>query len=296
MLDLDGEPSVILDCRICLGESIVWDDRESSLHWANIHDSEIWSWNPYSGSNPTVRRLPERVGALGLRQTGGLVVALASGFAFFDPKTSALERVADIESDLPTTRLNDGRIDPCGRFICGGMDEASPQQAISALYSLDLDLRARMLLPGVACANSICWSLDGTVMYFTDMPTRRIDTFNYNLATGSIGNRRVFAKLTDQPGLADGSIVDAEGFLWNAQWRGSKIVRYRPDGTIDREVFLPISNPTCLSFGGTNLDILFVTSAWFTLKPGERALEPHAGSVFAFKPGVCGRSEYRYAS
>jgi L-arabinonolactonase len=127
------------------------------------------------------------------------------------------------------------------------------------------------------------------------MPTRRIDAFDYDLASGAISNRRVFASLADEPGLADGSIVDAEGCLWNAQWRGSKLVRYRPDGSVEREVPLPISNPTCMAFGGPDLDILFVTTAWFTLSPEQRAAEPLAGNVFAFRPGVRGRKEARYA-
>jgi L-arabinonolactonase len=127
------------------------------------------------------------------------------------------------------------------------------------------------------------------------MPTRRIDALDYDVVTGHVGNRRLFASLADQPGSADGSVVDAEGCLWNAQWRGAKLVRYRPDGRIDREIALPVSNPTCLAFGGPNLDILFVTSAWFTLSDEERKREPHAGSLFAFRPGVCGRPEYRYA-
>jgi L-arabinonolactonase len=295
MLKIGPEPGVVLDCRNNLGESILWDDRERVLYWVNIHDGEVWVWNPDAGVPPSILRLPERVGALGLRRNAGLVLALGSGFALFDPKTSFLERLADVESDLPTTRLNDGRVDPAGRFVCGGMDEASPQRAISALYALGGDRKPRKLLGGIVCTNSLCWSPDGATLYFTDMPTRRIDSFDYDPANGQVGNRRPFATLLDQPGLADGSIVDAEGCLWNAQWRGSKLVRYRPDGTVDREVAVPVSNPTCLAFGGANLDILFVTTAWFGLNADERAREPNAGSLFAFRPGVCGRAEYRYA-
>jgi L-arabinonolactonase len=294
MLQLGSEPKVVLDCRNCLGESIVWDDRERRLYWVNIHNGEVWSWDPDPGSEPVILRLPERVGALGLREAGGLVLALAKGFALFDPNTSRLQKLTEIEADLPTTRLNDGRIDPAGRFVCGGMDEGDPQQPLSAVYSLDHNQAARRIIHGISCANSICWSPDGRIMYFTDMPSRRIDAFDYDPETGDLTHRRVFADLRNEPGAADGSIIDAEGCLWNAQWRGSKLVRYRPDGTVEREVPLPVSNPTCLAFGGDNLDILFVTTAWFTLSDKERTQEPHAGSLFAFRPGVRGRREYRY--
>jgi L-arabinonolactonase len=288
------ESSVILDCRNCLGESILWDDRAGLLYWVNIHDAEIWAWNACSDTEPRVFRLPERVGALGLRESGGLILALESGFACFDTETTLIERLADVEEDLPSTRLNDGRVDLAGRFVCGGMDEGNPQRPISAVYSLGASRRPQELISCVSCANSICWSPDGATMYFTDMPTQRIDAFDYDAGAGQLSNRRPFVSLANQPGSADGSIVDSEGCLWNAQWRGSKIVRYRPDGSVDCEIPLPVSNPTCLAFGGEDLDVLFVTTAWFTLTPEERNREPYAGSIFSFRPGVCGRREYRY--
>ena len=161
MLSVSSEPEVALDCRNSLGESLVWDDRERRLFWVNIHKGEIWIWDPEAGALPTVLRLPERVGALGLRQEGGLVLGLASGFALFDPKTATLDRLDSVEADLPTTRLNDGRVGPGGRFLCGGMDEASPQHAISGLYSLDADRQATKLLDHISCANSLSWSPDG---------------------------------------------------------------------------------------------------------------------------------------
>jgi L-arabinonolactonase len=273
----------------------VWDDRERVLYWVNIHASEVWRWDPQGSGPPRVMRLPERVCAVGLRDNGGLVLALESGFALLAPKSLLLERLASVEVDLPTTRLNDGRTDPAGRFICGGMDEASFPRPISALYALGSTHTCQKLFAGITCTNSLCWSPDGETLYFTDMPTRRIDAFDYDIETGQLSNRRPFATVGDGRGLADGSVVDAEGYLWNAQWRGSKLVRYRPDGVVAREIPLPVSNPTCLAFGGPNLDTLFITSAWFSLTAEERANEPLAGSLFGFKPGVCGLPEYRYA-
>lgn len=287
------EPEVALDCRNCLGESIVWDGREGALYWTNIHDREIWRWDPLGGNEPAVTPMPERVGALGLSEGGGLVLALEKGFALW--RDGALERVADVDADQRTTRLNDGRVDPAGRFVCGGMDEGVPQRPLAKLYGLDAKGGVSTVLEGVSCMNSLCWSPDGGTLYFTDMPTRRIDAFDYDLASGALSNRRMFASLAGEPGLADGSIVDAEGCLWNAQWQGNKLVRYLPDGSVEREVRLPVSNPTCMAFGGPDLDILFVTTAWFTLDARQRAAEPHAGSLFAFRPGVSGRKEARYA-
>jgi len=164
-----------------------------------------------------------------------------------------------------------------------------------AVYALDAGGNVRRLIEGIACANSICWSPDGATLYFTDMPTRRIDAFDYDLTSGAVSNRRPFADLSTEPGFADGSVVDAEGYLWNAQWGGSKVVRYSPEGFVDREIRLPVAHPTCLTFGGSDLDVLFVTSGWFGLDEAARTKQANAGSLFALKPGVRGRLENRFA-
>ena len=216
-LVLDASPSLVLDCQTRLGESILWDAREQVLRWVNIHDGQVWQWNPFSDIEPVIYSLSERVGAIALRQSGGLALALATGFAFLDLESGAVEKLPEIEAGLPTTRLNDGRVDAAGRFVCGGMDEASPQQPLSAVYSLRRTQRAPGSRNHPHCSNSICWSPDGTSLYFTDMPTRRIDVFEYDIETGNVGERKPFASLKGEPGLADGSVVDAEGYLWNAR-------------------------------------------------------------------------------
>ncbi len=291
LMAVSTRPDVQLDCRNILGESPVWDDREQLLYWVNIHAAELWAWRP--GIAARTVELPERVGAIGLREQGGLVLALESGFALLDSLDAEIHTVRRVESPAHT-RMNDGRVDPFGRFLCGGMNEETPQGSNAALYSLSADGRVTKLLDGIGCTNSLCWSPDGRTMYFSDMPTGRIDAFEYDARLGAIANRRTFATLK-QPGAPDGSIVDAEGHLWNAQWGGGKLVRYRPDGSVEREVALPVSNPSCVAFGGPELDILYVTSAWFTLDDAARAREPHAGSLFAFRPGVRGLPPERFA-
>ncbi|RKP57707.1 SMP-30/gluconolactonase/LRE family protein [Pararobbsia silviterrae] len=288
------QASVVLDCRQCLGESPVWDARTATLYWANIHDAQVWAWDPSGTAAPRCYPLPERVGAIGLREAGGLVIALASAFALLDLDSGALARIADVPSPAPHTRLNDGRVDPAGRFVCGGMNEQTPQLPNARVYTLERDHRVSATLDGIHCANSTCWSPDGATLYFSDMATRRIDAFDYDVATGAISGRRPFATM-QSAGAPDGSVVDAQGYLWNAQWGGAKVVRYRPDGTIDREIALPVSHPTCVAFGGPDLDTLYITTAWFLLDDATRAREPHAGSLFAIKPGVRGLSEARYA-
>lgn len=287
------EPRVILDCRNQLGECVLWDDRSGRLWWTNIHACELWSWDPYGEAAPDVHFLPERVGAFGFREKGGLVLALASGFALYDPDTRVLERLAQVENELEATRLNDGRVDPFGRFVCGGMDESQDQRPISSVYLLDERHQVTRIIDNVHCANSICWSPDGTSMYFTDMPTARIDVYRYAREIPRIAFAGPFAPVAP-PGLPDGSQTDAEGFVWNAVWGGSRLTRHAPDGTLEREVALPVTNSTCVTFGGPDLDILFVTTARFGLSGEALAHEPSAGGLIALRPGVRGRREHRY--
>jgi L-arabinonolactonase len=290
---LGEEPVVVLDCRNELAECVLWDDRQGLLWWTNIHAAELWSWNPLDANGPVIHPMPDRVGAFGLRERGGLILGLASGFALYDPQSGNVRTIADVEGHLPTTRLNDGRVDPFGSFVCGGMDEDTAQAPISAVYRLDEHWRVTPIITGVHCANSICWSLDGGEMYFADMPTGRIDVYTYGLQPAP-HRKRHLAKLGGR-GLPDGSQVDADGYLWNAEWGGGRIVRYAADGAVDRVISMPVSNLTCLTFGGPNLDVLFVSTARFGLSTSDLASQSEAGSIFALRPGVRGRLENRYA-
>src|SRR4051812_33974516 len=264
---------------------MVWVDIQRGLLFRRDHDSGA------------VReyRLPERVGSVGLRADGGLVVALASGFALSDAEGGELERLETIEADLATTRLNDGRVDRQGRFVCGGMDEADDQQAITAVYRLRAGEKATRIIENVACANSLCFSPDGATMYFTDMPTKQIWAYDYGAGDDAPQQRRLLIDLGDQPGLPDGSTVDADGCVWNAQWGARRILRITPEGAIDRVVELPVSNPTCPAFGGPDLATLFVTSARFMLSEQQLAAEPHAGDLLALDVGVRGLAEAQFA-
>lgn len=294
MLQLSESPECLLECKNVLGESILWDDRTGLLWWTNIHACEVWGWDPLLSTPPQIFPIGERVGAIALCESYGLALALESGFGLLDTTTGVVERCVEINSILPETRLNDGRVDPAGRFVCGGMHEGSPQLSLSSVWHWNGAGQPQLMLQNVACANSLCWSPDGKTMYFTNMPEGTIKAYPYNSVTADLGEPTIFADLADQPGMADGSVVDEEGYLWNAQWGGARIVRYAPDGALDRIVHLPVDNPTCLAFGGENRDVLFVTSAWWGLTEAQHKDQPLAGSLFAFKPGVRGQREHRF--
>ena len=283
----------IVDCQNILGEGAAWSAEEQKLYWVDIEKSQLWRYDPGTGETKTWKS-PERITAFAFRDRGGLLVAFESGMAFYDPETGKTEKIQDIEPDLATTRMNDGRCDRQGRFIIGGMDESGNWEAISNVYRVDEDLSVHKIISDVACANSTCFSPDGRVMYFADSLAGEIWAYDYDTNTGAIASRRLFTSFSDQPGMPDGSIVDAEGFLWNAQWNGHRVIRYRPDGAIDRVLEMPVMNPTCVAFGGKDLDVLYVTTGRYLMTPEQIETEPLSGGLFAIKVDVKGLNEPKF--
>jgi L-arabinonolactonase len=282
---------ILLDCRNDLGESVLWDTASESLWWVNIHQREVWQLRD---NVPKVYKLPSRVGAIALRAKGGLVVGAEKEFAFFHPETDTYHPIAGVEQDLPMTRLNDGRCDRQGRFLCGGMSEDPRAPACSNVYCLDRAGTVRPLIDGVTCSNSICFSPSGSTMYFSDMPTGEIVAYDYDQGSGEVCNRRVICHASSAPGLPDGSVVDAEGCIWNARWGAGKVVRYTPTGKVDLTFDFPATNVSCVGFGGPDFKSLFVTSAQFGLTADQLLAEPHAGSLFVIEPGIQGLPEPHY--
>lgn len=270
-----------------LGESPVWDEGSQSLVWVDIHRGELWS-----GTRHNVERLIQadyRIGCVGL--AGDRSYVLGADFGFVLLREGETKELARVEQDTPSTRLNDGRADRQGRFVAGGMDEADPQRGIAAVHRIGPDGQAAAILGGVHCANAMCFSPEGATMYFSDMPTRTIVAYRYDADDGVPHDPVVFADLSGQPGLADGSTVDRDGYVWNAQWGGGRLVRYDPLGRVSKVVELPVSNPTSVGFGGRGYESLFVTTARFGLTSQQLLREPLAGRVFVVEGLVPGLPE-----
>jgi L-arabinonolactonase len=222
--------------------------------------------------------------------------SLARGFHFLDFKTGDVELIVDPEPDKPNNRINDGKVDKRGRFVAGSMDtmEEGPN---GALYRLDPDLSLHKIQDGIIVSNGPCWSPDGRTFYFADTWSGEIWAYDYDVDTGTPSNRRTFARLdTSRGGAADGATVDAEGYVWNAQVYDGKIIRYRPDGTVDRVIDMPVKKVTSVMFGGPTLDTLYVTSMAkppLPRFPGDGVMR---GSLFAITGlGIKGVPEPRFA-
>jgi L-arabinonolactonase len=277
-----------------LGEGVLWDERAQALYWTDIGGATLWRLHPEDG-RVAHWPMPERLASFALCETPGwLLLALASRLAFFELDTQRLLPLHEIEPGR-STRANDGACDRQGRFVFGTLHEPAngPKQPVGGFYRLHADLRLEPLpLPGVAISNSIAFSPAGDRMYFCDSLSRNILCCDYG---DRLGPPRVFAELGDVPGEPDGSAVDAQGALWNAQWGMQRVVRYLPDGREDRVIAVPTRQPTRPAFGGPDLATLYVTSARDGLTDAQLAGDPHAGALFAFEPGVAGLPEPRFA-
>jgi L-arabinonolactonase len=285
-----GTAALLLDTKCTLGEGATWCAQSGRFYWTDIEGARLWRYDPRDGSTMSWH-MPERLATFALcADPRYLLLGLATHLAFFELSTGETRRIIDVEPGL-NTRVNDGRCDRQGRFVFGTKDEGAPLQAIGGFYRLDHDLSLeRLPLPAPAISNSIAFSPDGATMYYCDSPTREIRACDYR-ADGGIANDRLFTQLTDVTGEPDGSTVDRDGGLWNAQWGGRRVVRYGPDGVETERVDVPTAQPSCVALGGTQLDTLYVTSARCDLDAAALADDSHAGGVFVATPGRQGLPE-----
>jgi L-arabinonolactonase len=283
-----------VDSRCTLGEGITWWGAREALLWTDIQSSKLWLHSPGDGSTRSWE-LPDRLGSFAICASGALLLGLAKSLAFADLDASPgdqleVTEVCAVDPYLTTTRVNDGRTDRAGNFVFGTMNEDEGKAPIGSFYQYSSRHGLRRLdLGGVHIPNSICFSLDGRTMYFCDSETRRIMRCNYDADAASVADIREFAAFGAAQGTPDGSVIDSDDCLWNAEWGAARVRRYRPDGRIDRSIAVPAKNPTCVAFGGQRMDDLFITSARQEMTPAELTHTPDAGSVYrAARVGVQG--------
>jgi sugar lactone lactonase YvrE len=277
--------------RAAVGGSPVYDERTGRVWWVDVRETPaIHRLDPATG-HECARRLEEDIGSLVLTDDEPLLLALHSGFAFFDPASGAITPIVDPQ---PTarTRLGDGKCDAAGRFWSGSTNPESGL-AEGSLYVLDAS-GCRAVSTDWLMPNGMAWSRDGRTMYMADTRCGVIHAWPFDVATGALGQPRVFADLGAYPGLPDGATVDADDHLWSAQLGGGCLMRFAPDGTLDRVVRLPVSRPTSCTFGGRDCRTLFVTTATRGLDAEQRRREPLAGQVLALDVGVAGSPAMRY--
>jgi len=274
-----------------LGEGPVWDERRGDLVRVDISGRLVHRWNPSTGE-ATSFATPGDVGAVVLCADGGLLLAVESELWRVDD-AGAWTWLAEVE-EAPGVRFNDCRADPRGRLWAGTLHREQAQGA-AGLYRLDPGGELTLALPQRTVSNGIGWSLDGATMYHIDSTTQRIAAFAYDVDTGQLGAQRVFADIEPTDGVPDGLAVDAEGGVWVCLFGGGRIRRYLPDGVLDTEIELPLTNPTCPAFGGADLRTLYITTARDHLSSEQLIREPLAGAVLQLDVGLAGLPAYRFA-
>lgn len=287
--------AVVAAARTELGEGPLWLDPEQQLVWLDLKRGTILRLTPSSGEL-TSHDLGIAIGTIARRRGGGFVLATQRGFATWQ-WGEAPQWLGDPEAHLHTNRFNDGAVDSHGRLWAATLAEG-PEATTApggSLYRLDAAGQVRRMDTGFFISNGLAWSPDDRTMYFTDSLPRIIFAYDFDAATGEIANRRPFISVPEAHGLPDGLAVDVEGCLWSACWGAGLLIRYDPQGRVERQVHLPVSYPTSCAFGGPDGRTLYVTSAWTALTPEQHRREPIAGAVLSLEAPARGLVVHAFA-
>jgi len=283
----NAKVSIFCDIACQLGEGPSWDEASEKLFWFDIVGKKLLE-RPFGGGETTVHDLPFMASAIASIDGQRQMVVAETGLFVRDRKSGRLTLHTPLEADNALTRSNDSRVHPCGAFWIGTMpkDEGSKSGAIYWFFKGEL----RLLYPAIAIPNSICFSPDGAIAYFTDTPTGLLMRVACDPTTGlPTGEPQVFLDWRGKEGWIDGSVVDADGNLWNARWGGGAIDCWSPEGEWLKTIDIPATQSSCPAFIGQNAGRIAVTSAWKGMSDRRHAADPHAGKTFVVDLDVRGR-------
>ena len=276
-------PELVADYGCQIGENPLWHPMEQRLYWIDIPTGRIFRYDPASGNHEHCYA-GEAIGGFTIQTDGSLLLFMARG-AIRIWRNGETKTLLDELPDDPTPRFNDVIADPTGRVFCGTMP--TPERA-GRLYRLDTNGTLAKLLDGIGLPNGMGFTLDYSHLYLADSFKRAIYIFDYEKMTGAISNQRTFVEIPDGEGSPDGLTVDAEGYVWSAQWNGACLVRYAPDGTEERRITFPVRKISSLTFGGPDYRDMYVTTAGGAnkLQDGDSA-----GGLFRLRLDIYGRPE-----
>jgi L-arabinonolactonase len=281
---------VAYEAKASLGECPVWNAREQRLYWTDVHAETINVFDPASGGNKA-HKVGSRINSFGFRADGGIVAANWDGLAYVDLQTGAIEQIWRLPQIDGVFFLNDGRCDRAGRYWAGSVCRSYDLPG-SRLYCLEPDGTVTAEAEGLLASNGIAFSPDDRVMYYADSRVGIVWAFDFDLESGAVRNRRVFANML----RPDGATVDSDGCYWVASFTGGEVLRFTPAGAIDQRIQFPTTQISMCAFGGPALDTLFVTTGTYRLTPEQAAAQPLAGALFAVTGlGVRGVPEPEFA-
>ena len=279
------QPERIADTECALGEGPLWHAAEQRLYWTDITGGALYRWSLATGVHERCYDGPN-VGGFTFQEDGSLLLFRERG-SIVHWRDGVLAPLHDEIPDERLTRFNDVSADPAGRVFCGTM--ATPKRR-GRLYRLGLDGTLHVAIDSVGISNGIGFTPDRRGMYYTDTTDNTIYLYDYDVGSGAISNRHVFAKVPDGEGYPDGMTVDAEGNVWSARWDGNCAVRYTPDGTLVERVEFPAKKVSSVAFGGPDWGERYVTTAGGDKRETEG---DGAGAVFRLRPKVGGIPEFR---
>ncbi|MBV9653986.1 MAG: SMP-30/gluconolactonase/LRE family protein [Acetobacteraceae bacterium] len=283
---------ILLDAHATIGESPTWVSREQAIYWIDVKAPALHRIGINGGFGRTWR-LPSDIGAFALiKGRPEALVALRHGLFRLNVGTEQLELLTPPPFDPSLHRFNEGACDSTGRFWVGTMfDPAEGGQHMpepASLHSFTLAGGLQAEPDAAELHNGMAWSKDERTYYLSHTQRGTVYAFPFDPEMGTLGERRPFVTIPESVGVPDGAALDEDGCYWCAIHGGSRLHRYRPDGTLDREVMLPVSQPTMCAFAGADLETMVVTSATDGLTPAQRREQPHAGALLCFRPGVRG--------
>lgn len=300
MTNIMKKAKLFNDCKNHLGEGVLWSHSQNILYWLDVPmPSKLFKFD-MNINKLSSYDMSEMITAMSVKKNGDLLIASHHGINNFNFTNNKLEKILDLEPDLPQNRCNDGASDSKGRFWIGTMQNNITPQATDidiveksgSLYCVNEDLTFTKHESNIGVSNTLAWSPDNTKFYFTDTLTGIIFSYDFDLINGSISNKQEFAK--HDRGYPDGSTIDSEGYLWSCRWGGSCVIRFDPKGKVDDIIELPVKNITSCTFGGKNLQTLFITTARWGMSKDEIENNPQAGGLFSIELDIKGKPDFSF--
>ena len=293
---------IFQECHNILGEGALWSNSTNTLFWLDIPmPSKLHSYS-FDTREYNTYAMPEMITAMAERSESNLLIASHYGLNNYNLAEKKFEPIIKIEPDKPENRCNDGAADFLGNFWVGTMqNNIAPDGSnidiiknSGSLYCIDKEFKIQNHENNIGVSNTFAWSPENDKFYFCDTLTGIINSYDYDFKNNKILNKQEFAKF--DRGYPDGSTVDSEGYLWNCRWGGSCVVRFDPEGNVDRVIELPVPNVTSCTFGGKDLKTLFITTARIGMSNEELGKAPHSGNLFAIETDVQGKPDFKFAN
>lgn len=289
------EVEFIPNVKTKLGEGPIWDQQTQRLYWVDIEEKRLYHHEPETKKTDLIQ-LSQKISAFALTSDQEAVIVVEDGFYFLDLMSGQLTPIQQVEKEKEDNRFNDGKCDAKGRFFAGSMSTAGKKEQ-GALYCLQLNLKVEEKLKPVGLSNGLAWSLDNQYLYFIDTPKQTVDQFDYDLESSAMSNQKQIIDFEKEEGVADGMTIDSEGMLWIAHYGGARVSRWNPNtGEKLSEIPLPALNITSCTFGGKNLNELYITSSIEGMKEDQFEKYPLSGRVMKVATTFTGTKAERFVS